>query len=393
MNIAVLGGGRLGRVTAGVLSNLPDIDGLTIIDHDSETARTTAAAVGPAARPLTLDVASGAPLVDALTSHTTVVNAVGPTIDFAPHLLDAAIGAGCHYVDATDDLATTMAMAQRNGAARRAAVTAVVGAGMSPGLTNLLATMATRELARVDHLVTGWGYDAGEGYPRVGNAVELDRRPTTLARSMASLIGDDVTFTAGSEPQTLSTLAPVAITFPETGTGTGWTTGRPETLTLAANLDIAGRVDSVMLTRRRTASLFASYRNGINSGALDRSWLPVLLADPPLRRRIGAMFGAIFRPGATAIPAVFALATGQRSDGSGLRVGVSLPGLEAGLHEIAGTVLAHVAHLVSGGSNAPGIQTIEELEQPRSLLDRIVAQLTGPSAVQGNPVHIANEPL
>ena len=57
-------------------------------------------------------------------------------------MLRAAIRAGCHYVDVCDDWEPTLEMLALDTEARAAGVTAVIGLGASPGITNLLAVQA-----------------------------------------------------------------------------------------------------------------------------------------------------------------------------------------------------------------------------------------------------------
>jgi len=60
------------------------------------------------------------------------------------------LGAGVHYLDINDDWESTEAMLAMDAAARGRGVTAVIGMGASPGISNLLARHAMRRLDLVD---------------------------------------------------------------------------------------------------------------------------------------------------------------------------------------------------------------------------------------------------
>ena len=59
----------------------------------------------------------------------------------------AAIEAGAHYLDICDDWEPTLDMLELGERARARGVTAVIGMGASPGLTNLLAMKAGKDAA------------------------------------------------------------------------------------------------------------------------------------------------------------------------------------------------------------------------------------------------------
>lgn len=109
-----------------------------------------------------LDLADPASLRRALSGTDVVVNTSGPFDRWGTVVLDAAIDQGIDYVDVCDDPVPTLALLDRDDAARAAGIRAVVGLGVSPGLTNFLAVVAARELDQTDLLATFWG-DSAEG--------------------------------------------------------------------------------------------------------------------------------------------------------------------------------------------------------------------------------------
>ncbi|MFC7447162.1 saccharopine dehydrogenase NADP-binding domain-containing protein [Rhodococcus daqingensis] len=109
-----------------------------------------------------VDLADVATLDTAIAGADVVVNTAGPFDRWGTVVLDAAIASGVNYVDVCDDPIPTAELLDRDDAARAAGVRAVIGLGMSPGLTNFLAVVAARQLDSVDLLATFWG-DPGEG--------------------------------------------------------------------------------------------------------------------------------------------------------------------------------------------------------------------------------------
>ncbi len=89
-----------------------------------------------------------------------VLNTVGPFFKFGPPILKAAIECGCHYLDICDDWEPTLEMLAMDAAAREAGLTAVVGMGASPGISNVLAFAAMSELDTVNTVYTGWNMNA-----------------------------------------------------------------------------------------------------------------------------------------------------------------------------------------------------------------------------------------
>ncbi|MHA1729207.1 MAG: saccharopine dehydrogenase family protein, partial [Promethearchaeota archaeon] len=103
------------------------------------------------------DVTNHENLVDLMESHDLIVNTVGPFFRFEKMIIEAAIEAKKSFVDINDDWKPTLEALKLNDHAKTAGITGVIGIGASPGITNLLAVMAAKELDEVDELITAWG--------------------------------------------------------------------------------------------------------------------------------------------------------------------------------------------------------------------------------------------
>jgi hypothetical protein len=121
--VAVVGRGVVGQ---RITRRLPTvIDGVAVIDHDPRLGR---------ALPSDVDV--------------VVLAHGGPHADVAQRFVEL----GVPVVSVGDDLADVRSMIDLDHAARSADVPLVVGAGMAPGLTGLLARLSASQLATCDEI-------------------------------------------------------------------------------------------------------------------------------------------------------------------------------------------------------------------------------------------------
>jgi saccharopine dehydrogenase (NAD+, L-lysine forming) len=77
-------------------------------------------------------------------------------------VLDACIDAGCDYLDICNDADATVALLERDEAARTAGVRALIGMGASPGVTNVLVRAARDWLGEADEVSLSWVVDVSE---------------------------------------------------------------------------------------------------------------------------------------------------------------------------------------------------------------------------------------
>lgn len=81
-----------------------------------------------------------------------VVDAAGPFQNLKPHLAEAAVAAGCHYVDLADARDFVAGFAALDGAAREANVLAATGASSTPALSGAALAMLTEGWRHVDEI-------------------------------------------------------------------------------------------------------------------------------------------------------------------------------------------------------------------------------------------------
>jgi saccharopine dehydrogenase-like NADP-dependent oxidoreductase len=160
MRVAVLGSGAMGGAAARLLARHP-VD-LFVLDTDAERAKGLAEVTG--SRAMTVDGSTEA-LVGALRD----VDALAACLPYRLNLsvMEAALTAGCPYADLGGLYHTTLRQLELDERFRRAGLPAVVGIGMAPGITNLLARLAADRLDSVESvdLVNGSIDPGGFGVP------------------------------------------------------------------------------------------------------------------------------------------------------------------------------------------------------------------------------------
>ena len=162
MKVLVLGGcGAQGTFATRELVASDEVSELIIGDYNVERARRVASEIGSEKLGVEkVDVRDRGALVDLMRKVDVVVNCVGPFYMYGPMVLSAAIEAGRSYVDICDDADATVKMLEMNDKARDAGISAVIGLGASPGITNILSVYLAREFDRVDEIRQYWVVDS-----------------------------------------------------------------------------------------------------------------------------------------------------------------------------------------------------------------------------------------
>ena len=105
---------------------------------------------------------------NAIKDADMILNTTGPFYKIVPVLLNAVIEAGINYVDICDDVDVTKDILEMDIKAKKAGITALIGMGSSPGVTNLLAKFAADILDETDSVDM---YHAHGGEPTEGAGV------------------------------------------------------------------------------------------------------------------------------------------------------------------------------------------------------------------------------
>ena len=162
MKIVALGGaGRYCRPALEILAESGRAREIVIAGRSEASAAATAAELAGAYPKVSwqgaaADVLEPGSLAPLLEAAALLLNTTGPYFRTLIPALEAAISAGVHYLDYSEDGRAAEAALTLSDKAEAAGVTALIGMGEAPGLNNLLCRHAAERLDRCDRLETGW---------------------------------------------------------------------------------------------------------------------------------------------------------------------------------------------------------------------------------------------
>ena len=152
MHIIVLGGaGAMGRVTVRTLTEYTDIEQITLADYHEARARAVAASLNcPRLDVKQIDVTDQQRLEQLIHGADVVLSAV----DYVYNLpvLRACIQEKVHYADLGGLFHMSRTLLALHEEAKAAGITALLGMGGTPGITNMLARLAVDRLERVESI-------------------------------------------------------------------------------------------------------------------------------------------------------------------------------------------------------------------------------------------------
>jgi saccharopine dehydrogenase-like NADP-dependent oxidoreductase len=143
-NVLVIGAGKIGSTVARLLRATGDY-AVTIADNSA--AALDAVARAGDAKPLQLDLNDAAAL-EAAARHQFAVVSVAP-FHLTARVATAARAAGCHYIDATEDVATTRYV---KSVAADAATAFIPQCGLAPGFISIAACDLIRQFESIDSI-------------------------------------------------------------------------------------------------------------------------------------------------------------------------------------------------------------------------------------------------
>ena len=152
MHIVVLGGaGAMGRVTVRTLTEYEDVDQITLADYNEERAREVAATFhSNNVEVKQIDVNDFERLCVLIHGADVVLSAVDYV--FNQPILKACLQEKAHYADLGGLFHMTRTLMNMHAEVEAAGITAILGMGGTPGITNLLARAAADKLDRVDSI-------------------------------------------------------------------------------------------------------------------------------------------------------------------------------------------------------------------------------------------------
>jgi len=155
VRIIVLGGaGAMGQVTVRALCEYPDVDQIVLADYNEDRAQQVAAMLKSSESSRIsvqqIDVNDQDRLCKLLHGADVVLSAVDYVFNLP--VLKACIQERVHYADLGGLFHMTRTLMDMNATAEEAGITAIMGMGGTPGITNVLARSAVDKLNRVDSI-------------------------------------------------------------------------------------------------------------------------------------------------------------------------------------------------------------------------------------------------
>lgn len=148
--------GTIGRVIAWDWLGSSPAHKILLADLDAARLKTLSRRLGPRSRAVELDLHDAKKLVSVLKSGALVINSTSHHFNLP--VMRAALAAGCHYLDLGGLFHFTRRQLRLHREFADTGLTAVLGMGCAPGLTNLMArelTSGWEEVKSVDIRVGG----------------------------------------------------------------------------------------------------------------------------------------------------------------------------------------------------------------------------------------------
>ncbi|RST85742.1 hypothetical protein EJC49_14490 [Aquibium carbonis] len=171
MIITLLGGA--GYMGAGIVRDLVsdraivDITRVRVCDASREKMEALAAELGdPRIELVDLDVATPAALQAAIAGSSICINCVPTLLGYQMRIFEAALAAKVAYVDLGGLGTYTVKQMAEHERFQAAGVTAVIGAGADPGMSNVICRAVADELDEIDSIKLYWAAElVGEENP------------------------------------------------------------------------------------------------------------------------------------------------------------------------------------------------------------------------------------
>ncbi len=145
--VTVLGGaGVVGSAAVKLIASANEFSEVVVADIDLTRAQAVANEYGEKVSSIAFDATDKESIQKAIQGSSVVLNTVGPYYKFEKIILSAVIESGINYLDVNDDTGATYDALALDEAAKSAGITALIGMGSSPGVTNLLALFIVQNI-------------------------------------------------------------------------------------------------------------------------------------------------------------------------------------------------------------------------------------------------------
>lgn len=295
----------MGRFSSFAISAFQNISKVTIADLNENNAVEFAKNFDDRFEGIGLDVSDIDKLEKVMKDHDVVMNTTGPFFKYGVSILKSAIKCKCHYFDICDDWEPTIEMLELSDEAFKNDVTAIIGLGASPGISNLLGLKAINELDTVSSIITGW--DMSSAIPED----ESSQAGTNAAmeHGLQQITGEIKVYKDEKYKMT-KPLEKINIHYPGRGKHNVYVFGHPEAVSfphhfrdLKESLNVChGSSERDIYVLRILRWLVDKKLISSNRGAYFLEWLERKLGAPSEEKQIKGL------------PAIYGLATGIKNE-------------------------------------------------------------------------------
>ena len=315
MKVLALGGsGGMGRFSSFAISNYPNITKVTIADLNEANAKEFSNHFDDRFNGIGLDVTDKEHLEKVMSDHDIVLNTTGPFFKFGLPILKSAIKCKCHYFDICDDWEPTEEMLKLNDEALKNDITAIVGLGASPGISNLLGLKAMNELDEAESIITGW--DVSSAKPED----ESSQKGTNAAMEHGlQQISGEIKVYKNKKYKLTKPLGKIKIHYPGRGNHDAFIFGHPEAITFPHHFnDLKESVNACHGSKQSNIYILKILRwlvdkklISFKQGASFLEWLERKIGTPSIEKQIEGL------------PSIYGLARGLK-DNKNASVAVTL---------------------------------------------------------------------
>ena len=315
MKVLALGGsGGMGRFSSYAISNYSNITKVTIADLNEANAKEFSNHFDDRFNGIGLDVTDKEYLEKVMSDHDIVLNTTGPFFKFGLPILKSAIKCKCHYFDICDDWEPTEEMLKLNDEALKNDITAIVGLGASPGISNLLGLKAMNELDEAESIITGW--DVSSAKPED----ESSQKGTNAAMEHGlQQISGEIKVYKDKKYKLTKPLGKIKIHYPGRGNHDAFIFGHPEAITFPHHFnDLKESVNACHGSKQSNIYILKILRwlvdkklISFKQGASFLEWLERKIGTPSIEKQIKGL------------PSIYGLARGLK-DNKNASVAVTL---------------------------------------------------------------------
>jgi len=203
--LALGGAGTMGSEVVSLLLERSEAQ-VIVADANVKGLRRAEAEHGNKVETVRVEVNEREALVKLMKSADMAISTVGPFYKYARAVIEAAIEAHTNIVDIDDDFDATKETLDLDEQARKAGITAIIGMGASPGITNLVAKLGASKMDSVDSIRLYWAESAIDP---TGPAAMSHWFHITAEKVPAFIGGKWVDVRGFSEPEEVEFMPPV----------------------------------------------------------------------------------------------------------------------------------------------------------------------------------------